>query len=224
MARIDETGAEPGPVVDVEHQRMIGRHCDGDMHVWCGVEIVIGNVDVFAAGPWLWTDEQPRLILVVHAIEVSRRLGDARRALEIIKGAGRRVTVEGTVDITGGREERTRQTLEVGEIHRLVAWAAQNAGYPWWRVDRKLLGPPVAAVSRPPERRSGTPAFRKRGDHDLVGVLGVHRDTNLAIVERVGGLQIRVGVVYDRVHHKDIELHRLPSRRFDGGVQRIEIF
>ena len=54
-------------------------------------------------------------------------------------------------------------------------------------------------------------------------MLGVDRDTDLAIVERISGLQVRIGVVYDCIHHKDVELYRLPRLRFADGVQRIEI-
>jgi hypothetical protein len=63
------------------------------------MEIVIGDIYVLAAGPWLWTDKQPRLIRSVHAIEVVCRLGKAWRALEIIEGESRRITVECTIDI-----------------------------------------------------------------------------------------------------------------------------
>jgi hypothetical protein len=82
-----------------------GCRRDGDMHIGCGVEIVIGDVDVLAAGPWLWTDEQPRLILVVHAVEVGCRLGDARWALEIIEREACWVAVERTVDIVRPRSK-----------------------------------------------------------------------------------------------------------------------
>jgi hypothetical protein len=66
MARIDDTGTKPRAVVDGECQR-ISRRRNGDPHVRSGVEIVIRDVDVFAIGPWLWADEQPRLVFVVDA-------------------------------------------------------------------------------------------------------------------------------------------------------------
>ena len=117
------------------------------MHVGCTGEIVIGDVDVLAAGPWLRTNKQPGLIDVVHAIEVVCRLGNARRALEIIEGERRRVAVERTIDIGAQSKERARQTLGAGEINRLITRATRNAGYPRRWIDRKLLGPSIAAIS-----------------------------------------------------------------------------
>jgi hypothetical protein len=118
------------------------------MHVGCSEEIIIGDVHVLAAGPWLWTDKEPRLVHIVHAIEMVGRLGNAGGALEIIEGEGRWVTVEGAIDIgRTERKERARQILEAGEIDRLIARAARHAPYPWRRVDRELFGPGVAPVA-----------------------------------------------------------------------------
>src|ERR1700738_5032006 len=121
------------------------------MHVGCTEKIVIRDIDVLAAGTWLRTNKQPRLIYVVHAIEMVCRLGNAGRALEIIEGEGCRVTVERTIDIGGTEsQERARQALEAGEIDRLITRTARDAGCPRWRVDHKLLGPSVPAISRQP--------------------------------------------------------------------------
>ena len=98
MARIDEPGTETRDIVHGEVQRARCRRYS-NMHVGCGVEIVIGDIDVLSVGAWLWTDEQPGLICGVQAIEVVCRLGKARRALEIIEGESRRITVECTIDI-----------------------------------------------------------------------------------------------------------------------------
>jgi hypothetical protein len=118
------------------------------MHVGCTEEIVIGDVDVLAAGPWLRTNKQPRLIHIVHVIEVVCRLGNTGRALEIIEGERRRVTVERTIDIRRTEsEERASQIPELREIDRLVARAAGYAAHSWRRIDRKLFGPSVAPIS-----------------------------------------------------------------------------
>src|SRR5260370_42148437 len=119
--------------------------------------MLMGEVDMLAGGPWLWTDEQRRLILSVHGIEVVCRLGNAWRALEIIEGEGRRVTVECTVDVREGcrrvnrqiGKKRARQTLETVEIDGLIAGAACNTADPWPRGDRKLFGPTSSAVPPP---------------------------------------------------------------------------
>jgi hypothetical protein len=123
------------------------------MHVGCTEEIIICDIDVFAAGPWLWTDKQPRLIHVVHAIEVVCRLRNTGRTLEIIEGKRRRVTVERTIDIRGTEsQERASQIPELREIDRLVTRAAGYAAHSWRRIDRKRFGPTVAPISRLPER------------------------------------------------------------------------
>src|SRR5262244_3086040 len=109
------------------------------MHIGGTEEIVIGDVDVLAAGPWLWTDKQPRLIHVVHTIEMVCRLGDARRALKIIEGKSRRVRVKCTIDISAQGEKRARQTLRLSEVDCLITRATRNAGCPRWGVDRKLF-------------------------------------------------------------------------------------
>jgi hypothetical protein len=57
----------------------------------------------------------------------------------------------------------------------------------------------------------------------LLGVLRFNRNTDFTIVERVGNLQIRVGVAYYCVPDKDVELHLPPHLRFAGRVQRVEI-
>src|SRR5689334_12947239 len=109
------------------------------MHVGRTEEIVIRDVDVFAAGPWLRTNEQPRLIHVVHAIEVVCRLRNTGRTLEIIEGERGRVAVERAIDIRGiESEERASQIPELREIDRLVARASGYTAHSWRWIDRKL--------------------------------------------------------------------------------------
>jgi len=157
MAGIDEAGGESGAIVDIEDER-VGCRRNSHPHVRCGVEIIIGDVDVLIEDLelltviWRPADEQPRLILLVYAIEVSRRLGDPGRRLEIIEGRNGQVTGEGTVDVgevVGVErvgEESARQSVEVVEIDRLITRATGHAAYPWWRVDGEFFGPSFAVV------------------------------------------------------------------------------
>ena len=148
MARIDETRTKPGNIVDGEtNQPRAGCARYGDMHVGCGVEIVVGDVDVLAAGSRLWTDEQPRLVLIVQPIQVVCFLGDPPMTLEINEIDSSWMTIARSIDVswTGG-QERAGQTLGLSEIDRLIARSAVYAGHCRWPIKGKLFGPSVAAI------------------------------------------------------------------------------
>src|SRR5215472_1979912 len=153
MAGVDAAAApEPAAVVDGEIRR-VGCYRDGDPHGYrASVEIVVGDVDVLVFVTGSVIDEEPRLILIVHSIKMVRRLGYTRRTLKIVEGGDSRVVSHCTVDVVGlEREERARQhapldeVAPLGEIDRLIAWTAWHAADPRRWVDRKLLGPSVAA-------------------------------------------------------------------------------
>lgn len=98
VSGIDTSGAKPAAVINGKHER-IGRRCDSDMHVGCSVEIVVGNIDVLAASSWLRAYEQPRLVLVVDAVEMVYRLGHSWRALKIVERECSWIMVERSVDV-----------------------------------------------------------------------------------------------------------------------------